>query len=308
MSNAVSPARSLLVLLVLIWGVSWPAVKVGVSAMPPVWFACLRYVVATVCCFAVVLFRGELRRPSPSDWRFVAVSGVLQMAAYSALTAVSLTRLPAGRASVLAFSTPLWVAPLSAWWLNERITCRGLTGVGAGVAGVLVIASPALQQAARGQLGPYALLLCAAAGWAVSIVFARAHRFRTSTLALAPWQMLVAGVLLMPVAVGLEGRSPPLTIRATVVLAYVGPMATAFAYWAAVEVGRSLRATTMSMILLAVPGLGLLLSAVALHESIDVSLVLGVVLIGTGIGVVTRSDTLARRARAASGIFPLSST
>jgi hypothetical protein len=103
----------LLVLLVLIWGVSWPAVKVGVSAMPPVWFACLRYPVATVCCFAVVLFRGELRRPSSSDWRFVAVSGVLQMAAYSALTAVSLTRLPAGRASVLAFSTPRWVSESS---------------------------------------------------------------------------------------------------------------------------------------------------------------------------------------------------
>ena len=88
----------------------------------------------------------------------------------------------------------------------------------------------------------------------------------------------------------------------------VFPMATAFAYWAAVEVGRSLRATTMSMILLAVPGLGLLLSAIALHESIDVSLVLGIVLIGTGIGVVTGPGTLARRARAASGIFPLSST
>jgi drug/metabolite transporter (DMT)-like permease len=288
--RAASPdarGRSLLVLLVMVWGASWPAVKVGVSAMPPVWFACLRYVVATVCGFGVVAVRGELRRPSPSDWRLVAVSGVLQMAAYSALTAVALTRLPPGRASVLAFSTPLWVVPLSAWWLDERLTWRGVAGVGTGLAGVLVIVSPALQQGGRSQLISYGLLLCAAAAWAVSIVFVRAHRFQTSALALAPWQMLVAVLLLLPLATLLEGAWPRIPMRAMAALSYVGPVATAFAYWAAVEVGRVVRATTMSMVLLAVPGLGLLLSAIALHESLNLSLELGTLLIGAGIWVVT---------------------
>ena len=158
--------RSLLVLLVLIWGASWPVVKVGVSAMPPVWFACLRYVVATVCGFFVVAVRGELRRPSAADWWLVMVSGVLQMAAYSALTAVALTRLPPGRASVLAFSTPLWVAPLSAMWLKERLTWRGLTGIVTGLAGVIVIVSPALHQGERRHLAFHLLLLCAAGAWA----------------------------------------------------------------------------------------------------------------------------------------------
>jgi drug/metabolite transporter (DMT)-like permease len=271
----------------MVWGASWPAIKVGVSAMPPVWFACLRYCVATICGFGVVAVRGELRRPSPSDWGLVVVSGVLQMATYSALTAVALTRLPPGRASVLAFSTPLWVAPLSAWWLNERLTWRGLAGVATGLAGVLVIVSPALQQGERSQLPSYGLLLCATAARAVSIVFVRAHRFQTSTLALAPWQMLVAVLLLLPLAAVLEGAWPHIPLRAVAALSYVGPIATAFAYWAAVEVGRSVRATTMSMVLLAVPGLGLLLSTIALHESLNLSLELGILLIGAGIRVVT---------------------
>ena len=280
-------SRSLLVLLVMVWGASWPAIKVGVSTMPPVWFACLRYFVATVCGFGVVAVRGELKRPSASDWRLVAVSGVLQMATYSALTAVALTRLPPGRASVLAFSTPLWVAPLSAWWLDERPTWRSLAGVGTGLAGVLVIVSPALLQGQRSQLASYGLLLCAAAAWAVSIVFVRVHRFQTSALALAPWQMLVAALLLLPLATILEGAWPRIPLRAMAALSYVGPIATAFAYWAAVEVGRFVRATTMSMVLLAVPGVGLLLSAITLHESLNLSLELGIVLIGAGIWVVT---------------------
>jgi drug/metabolite transporter (DMT)-like permease len=243
--------------------------------------------VATICSFGVVAVRGQLKRPSRSDWRLVAVSGVLQMATYSALTAVALTRLPPGRASVLAFSTPLWIAPLSAWWLKERLTWRVLTGVGAGLAGVLVIVSAALRLGGRGQLGFYVLLLCAAAAWAVSIVFVRTHRFQTSALALAPWQMLLAAILLLPLATVVEGGWPRIPLKAAAALSYVGPAATAFAYWAAVEVGRFVRATTMSMVLLAVPGLGLLLSVVALHESLNLSLGLGVFLIGAGICVVT---------------------
>ena len=287
--NAAGDARdrSLLVLLVMVWGASWPAVKIGVSAMPPLWFACLRYFVATVCAFSFVTVRGELRRPSPSDWRLIAVSGVLQMATYSALTAVALTRLPPGRASVLAFSTPLWVAPLSAWWLDEHLAWRGLVGVATGLVGILVIVSPALQYGEISQLASYGLLLCAAAAWAVSIVFVRFHRFQTSALALAPWQMLVAVLLLLPLATVFEGTGPRLSIRAMTALLYVGPVATAFAYWAAVEVGRVVRATTMSMALLAVPGLGLVFSAAALHESLSLSLEVGILLIGAGIWVVT---------------------
>lgn len=279
--------RSLLVLLIIIWGASWPIVKIGVSSMPAVWFACLRYFVAAVCAFLVVAVRGELKPPAPADWRLVAVSGVLQMAAYSALTGVALTRLPPGRASVLAFSTPLWVAPLSAWWLDERLTWRSLAGIAAGLAGVILIMSPALRQGERRHLASYLLLLGAAAAWAISIVSVRAHQFRTSALALAPWQMLVAVLLLLPLAAGLEGARPRVPLRAMAALSYVGPIATAFAYWAAVEAGRLVRATTMSMVLLAVPGLGLLLSAIILHESLSLSLGLGILLIATGIWVVT---------------------
>jgi drug/metabolite transporter (DMT)-like permease len=36
-------SRWLLAVLVLIWGVSWPVIKVGVAAAPPIWFARLRY-------------------------------------------------------------------------------------------------------------------------------------------------------------------------------------------------------------------------------------------------------------------------
>lgn len=124
----------------------------------------------------------------------------------------------------------------------------------------------------------------------ISIVFVRSHRFVATTLALAPWQMLVAAVLLLPLALGVEGSPPPIGARGAASLAYVGPIATAFAYWAVVEVGRHFHAATISMALLATPSLGILISALTLGEAVDASLMVGVVLIGAGIRLATSTS------------------
>jgi drug/metabolite transporter (DMT)-like permease len=275
--------RPLLALLILIWAVSWPVIKVGVGVFPPIWFACLRYAVATVVLVAIGAARGTLRLPTGADRRLVLVSGVLQMAAYAALTALALTRLPAGRASVLAFSTPLWVVPLAVWRRQERLAWRAALGVAIGLVGIVVIALPSLLGGTAILAPAYAMLVAAAAAWAVSIVVVREHRFEASPDVLAPWQTLVAGVVLLLVAFATEGTPPPIGTRALLSLAYVGPIATAFAYWAIVDVGRRLPASTLSVALLATPGLGLLISALTLAEPVSGSLIVGMVLVGAGI-------------------------
>jgi drug/metabolite transporter (DMT)-like permease len=285
-------SHTLLILLVLIWGASWPVTKIGVTAVTPIWFACLRYVVATVCLVVVVGLRGELALPSRSDLKLVTVSGILQMASYSALTAVALTRLPPGRSSILAYSTPLWVVPLSAWRLREQMSWHGYLGVGAGLMGILIIASPGLRPTTTDYLMPYALLMLAAAGWAISIVFVRGHRFQASALALAPWQMMMAAMLLMPFAIAVEGAVPVMNRRGLASLAYVAPVATAFAYWAVVEVGRHVRAMTISVALQAVPCVGLIISAIAFHEPVTAPLVFGVTLISVGVLLATARTPL----------------
>ena len=72
-------------------------------------------------------------------------------------------------------------------------------------------------------------------------------------------------------------------------LAYVGPVATAFAYWSVVELGRHYRAGTISMALLCVPALGVVLSAAFFGEHVDAALVAGVLLIGAGVRIA-RTD------------------
>jgi drug/metabolite transporter (DMT)-like permease len=259
--------------------------------VPPIWYACFRYAIAASCLFGLVAARHEAALPPRADWPLVAVSGVLQMAAYSALAALALTVLPPGRASVLAFSTPLWVVPLAAYWLRERVSRTALLGTGLGLAGVLAIAAPALDAGGGEQVLAYGMLLAAAVARAISIVAVRAHRFTATALALAPWQMLVAACLLLPVALVVEGPPRPVGPSGAASLAFVGPVATAFAYWAVVEAGRHFRAGVLSMALLAVPPLGILISALGLRERVGASLIAGVLLIAAGIRLVTAERT-----------------
>lgn len=279
-------AGPLLALLVLVWAISWPVIKVGVSAVSPIWFACLRYAVATTVLLVVAAAQRELRLPNRSDRRLVLVSGVLQMGIYSMLTSVALTRLPAGRASVLAFSTPLWVALLAAWRGQERLTLRSTAGVGVALLGITAIAAPSLLQGGGGALA-YGMLIVAAIAWAVSIVFVRGHRFSANPAALAPWQTLVAAALLLPIALATEATPPSISTPGFIALLYVGIFATAFAYWAVVEVGRQVKATTLSVALLATPGLGLVISALTQGERIGVPLIVGMALIAVGIRLTT---------------------
>jgi drug/metabolite transporter (DMT)-like permease len=254
--------------------------------VPPIWYACFRYVIAASCLFALVAARREAALPPRADWGLIAISGVLQMAAYSALVALALTILPAGRASVLAFSTPIWVAPLAAWCLRERASRPALLGTSLGLLGVSAIAAPALRAAGGEQKLAVVLLLGAAVSWAVSIVAVRAHRFTATPLTLAPWQMLVAAGVLLPLAFVLEGAPQPISSRSALSLAFVGPVATAFAYWAVVEAGRHFRAAVLSTALLATPVLGILISALVLDERIGASLIAGVLFIAAGIRLV----------------------
>ena len=279
----------LLALVVLSWAISWPLIKIGVATVPPIWFASIRYLIATLCLFGLLAARGQLGIPSRADWPLIGISGGLQMAAYSALTSSALTRLPPGRASVLAFSTPIWVVPLAARWLGERASPGALVGTGLGLVGILAIAEPSRWIVGDRPLSAYAMLVAASISWAISIVSVRAYRFTAATLALAPWQSLLATSLLLPAALLTEGGPPTIGIGAAGSLAFVGPVATAFAYWGVMEVGRQLQPGALSMALLATPPVGIAFSALILGEPIDRSLVAGAVLIAAGIWLCTRS-------------------
>jgi len=293
-------AALLLVVVIVLWGANWPVMKVGLHYMPPLTFAAIRMALGAFIMFAVNAATGRLHLPSRNDWKIVLSVGSMQMGGFLMLIISGLQFVPPGRSSILAYTTSLWVVPLAAFFLSERLPKLKLLGFVIGIAGVGVMFNPlGFDWSNPDVILGNGLLMLGAVLWAVQIVQVRGHRWEGSPLTLAPWQFTVAACVITPFAFYFDhGRSIDWGPTVGLILFYNGPIATAFGFWAVLTVTRALPAVTTSLATLGVPVVGLLLSALFLNEALTVTLVGGLLLILAGLVLVTLADR-ARSARTA---------
>lgn len=283
-------------IVVLAWGLIWPVTKVLVASVPPLWTTAIRCWIALVALIAILGATRSLIVPTLADAPIVASIALLHMVAFSVLMAAGLARVPASKAIVLGYTTPLWVAIAAPFFLHERMTRGRVLGAALGLAGLAVLLNPlALDWTDARALEGYAYIAAAALLWASSIVYARKHRWIATPLQLLPWQVGLAGLVLTPLALVFEGV-PTVTWTPTLVSLFVfgGLVGTALAYWAMSMVNRSLPALTTSLGITATPIVGITAGALFLGERIDLSLVIAAALIVGGIAC----DTLLDRVRA----------
>lgn len=290
-----SRAVILLSLLVVIWGANWPIMKIGLGHIQPFWFAAIRLALGVVSMVAILLPMGRLRLPPRQDWPVVVSLGVLNMGLFMVLVNLALQVVPAGRSAILAYTTPLWVAPGAALFLGERLTRGKLLGLGLGLGGLMTLFNPfGFDWSDRDTLLGNGLLLLAALVWAGTILHVRGHSWRAGPLELAPWQMLAGLVPVTAMAALFEGApQSDGSFELAWVMVYNGTLATAFAFWAAVTVNRMLPALTVSLSFLCVPAGGLVFSALMLGESLSLTNVAGLGLIVAGVAVVARAGATA---------------
>ncbi|MFZ5491711.1 MAG: DMT family transporter [Pseudomonadota bacterium] len=299
-SAAVSPrtAAGLFVLMIALWGVNWPVMKVGLGYFPPFHFALMRLTLGAITMFAVAALAGQLRFPARQDWPVVLSIGLIQMCAFMVLGFIGLMYVGSGRAAILAYTTPLWVLPLSVWVLGERLNGAKLLAFALGLSGVAVLFNPlGFDWSDRRVLFGNGLLLFGAALWAVQIVHVRRHRWAGTPLSLVPWQQAVAVLALLPLSQVFErGAALRWTPESIAILAYNGPLATGFCFWALLTVTRALPAVTTSIGSLATPVVGMLAGALWLREPLSWTNTGGLALIAAAVVTLALGEAWARRA------------
>lgn len=293
-SVPVGPAAGygLMLVVIAIWGCSWPIAKLGFTWIPPLWFGFGRAAVCAVTLLLVLAVRGQLRLPGRQDMPIVLSIGIVQVGVFMALMHFSLALVEAGRAAILAYTSSLWVVPAAILLLGERLSLlRGL-GLAAGLGGVAVLFNPLEFDWGNGSiiLGNVLLLVCAMC-WGIGILHVKVHRWRLSPLQVAPWQMIIGSV---PSLVAAAVTEDPSTIdwdwRGLLIVAGMGSIATALPFWALLTLNRALPAISTSLGLLAVPAVGLFSSMAILGEELTPTLAAGFVLILIGVGLVASAD------------------
>ncbi|MGB6104049.1 MAG: DMT family transporter [Pusillimonas sp.] len=282
-----SVAIILLCVVIMAWGANWSVGKAVLEYLPPIWATALRTVPACLAVWLLCALTGQAKIPAKSDIPVILSVGLLHMVAFSVLASIGLQYVPAGTSAVLAYTTPLWVLPAARYFLNEALTMQRLLGMAIGMAGLTVLLQPvAFDWHDRNTLYGHGLILTAALCWAICIVYGRAHKWTASTLQLLPWQILVAAIVQLVLALMLEGiPAIEWDWQLILLLAYGSLVGTVLAYWAMNTVNRGLPAGTVSMALLGVPVTGLAFSTLLLDEELSAQLLVATALIVGGIAL-----------------------
>ena len=290
----VSPrtAYTLFIGIIIIWGVNWPIMKLGMQDIPPITFAALRMLMGAVCFLALTAMLGKLKIPPKQDWPVIISVGLLKMAGFQILIYLGLTTVDAGRSAMVAYTTPLWVIPAAYLFLREAISPLKAIGMVIGLTGLGLLFAPwTLDWSNQGVLVGHTWLLVAAISWACLMLHIRVHKWHSSPLELMPWQFLVACVIGLPLAMWLEAdQSINWTTQSIAILAYNGPLATAFCYWASVTVNRALPAATTSLSFLGVPMMGIASAVWLLGEQLSLTDWVGIAAISIGLLLVVQAD------------------
>ena len=282
-------AFALFTVVVLAWGLNWPVAKLLLESVTPLWMTAIRSAIAAVVLLGLLLCTGNLRLPRRGDLPVALSIALLHMVAFAALVAIGLQIVPAGRSSVLGYTTPLWVTPAAALFLRERITPVRAAGVALGMGGLAVMFNPlAFDWNDRRALIGNGLILLAAFCWAISIVHTRAHRWISTPFQLVFWEVLLATCLLSLLAFAFEG--PPQinwTTRLALLFLDGGVVGVALAYGAIAMINRSLPAVTTSLGILATPVVGVASSMLVLGEPFSLTLLAALAMIIGGIALGT---------------------
>jgi drug/metabolite transporter (DMT)-like permease len=279
----------LLAVVVLAWGTMWPVNKALLAYMTPVWSIALRTYISASALFAISIFMTGVAVPKRGDAPVLVSMVLLHMVGFTILTQLALQFVPAGRSTVLAYTSVLWAPLFAALFLGERLSLRRALGLGLGVLGLIVIFNPAtFDWSNRTAVFGNAAILLAAMLWGASIVHNRGHAWRSTPFQLAPWQALLAAAILTPVALVFEGApAVQWNAHSALLLLFAGIPGTALAYWAAAVSSSELPASTTSLGLMATPAVSIVVSMGLLGEQPTLTLIaaLALILLGVGVGI-----------------------
>jgi drug/metabolite transporter (DMT)-like permease len=288
----------------VVWGSTYLAIRVGVGVLPPFLFAGLRFLTAGVLLLGIVLALGDRLPRRLVDWRTQAIVGVLLLAGGNAFVVWAEQYIASGIASIFVVTVALWMAffdaviPGGAGDLNWRV----IAGLGLGFVGtaLLVGASPAeiLHADLRGPIA----LTAASASWSLGSVYGKRHKTETSPYVGAALQMIAGGgaVIVLGSALG-EWSRWHLSARGAGAIAYLVVFGSILGYSAYTYALRHASPTIVGTYAYVNPVIAVLLGWLILAEPVTARTFLAMALILGAVVWIQFSHTIGRLGGRADG-------
>ncbi len=195
------------VTLCIVWSSTWLAIKIGLTDLPPISFAAIRFVIAFVVLVAVSIGRVPLLPRARVDWVLLAFTGVLMFAMNYGLLFWGELHVSSGLAAVLQATIPVAGMMFAHWLLPaEPLRWQQVGGAALAVSGVALICSRLFGHGGMlafwGGLG----IVLGGAGAAFSNVLLKRRALQLAPAMIAAWQMIFGSIPLLSLGLLVEGN------------------------------------------------------------------------------------------------------
>ena len=275
----------LALLVVVVWGLNFVVIKVGLHNMPPLMLAGLRFLLVA---FPAIFF---VARPKIPLSLLLGYGLTISFGQFAFLFSAIKFGMPAGLASLVLQAQAFFTIILGAFAFGERLQGKQLVGIALAVFGVLVLIEASLNGQHVGMLG-FMLTLAAGLSWACGNIFNKLimqHAARPQVMSLVVWSALIPVIPFLAASFILDGPDVMLrslvdidltTILSLIYLAFVATIV-GYGIWGSL-LGRyeTWRVAPLSLL---VPVVGMASAALLLGETLNSLQLLGAVLIMAGL-------------------------
>ena len=272
------------------WGFNWPITKFLLSHLPPLTLRGVTGVVGASLLAALALLRGQSLRVPRQLWGRLVLAAFLNVGCWMVLMGFALLYLPASEAALIAYTMPVWASILAWPILGERPNLLRMISLVMAFAGLSAILGGNGFAASLSKLPGIMMALGGAIGFAVGAVLAKKLPVNLPPVSAAAWQI---GIGCLPVAIAglLFEKSDVSTLSAGgwLLLAYSTVVQFCIAYVCWFAALARLPASVAAIGTMAVPVIGVLASALALHEPLGIGQIAALGFTLAGVALATQS-------------------
>jgi drug/metabolite transporter (DMT)-like permease len=283
------------VVMVLLWGSTWAAIKIGVAEVPPYLFAFERAIaVASILTVPGLVLRQSFRRTGVALVAS-AVSGLFNIGTSWALIFWAEQFVPSGLVAVFGAMAPVWTAILAHYFVHgDRLSRLKIVALLLGIVGTaLLVGAPAPSEGPNALLATV-LLAIMPISWAIAAILIARYLSRESPIAVVGIGTWTGAAFLLPFALTQASEPQHWTASAIIAFAYlviggscVGLVLNAWLY-------RKLRPTTVTLSQVLIPTQALLIGAFALGEEFTVRMLAGAALVVSAVALNAKAGSSAR--------------
>jgi drug/metabolite transporter (DMT)-like permease len=272
------------------WGFNWPVTKYLLSELPPLTLRGLTGVIGACLLAALALARGQSLKVERRLWPRLMLASLLNVTGWMVLMGLALLWLPASEAALIAYTMPVWASMLAWPVLGERPTWLRTAALLMAFAGLAAIMGGNGITASSAKLPGIVMALGGAIGFALGTVLAKKLPLQLAPIPAAAWQI---GLGCFPVAVaGLLIETTDLDKVSPLgwwLLSYSILIQFCIAYVSWFAALARLPASVAAIGTMAVPVIGVVASALALHEPLGLAQIVALMFTLAGVVLATRS-------------------